>query len=182
MMKQPEPWQKAEIPGPTRALVISKPEVVVGMIKSAKRPILIVGPESAEQKVGNGKQIDQLIRIAESGRLLVVATSRSVADLVKRDYTPVSWMPAVDIANRLRDPQWTGVEEKGQHDLAIFAGMKYYVEWLLLSGLKHFGGKLKTISLDRFYQPHATWSFPNINQEEWEHNLIAIENGLGRSL
>ncbi len=181
MMKQPESWQTAEIPGPTKALVISKPEVIVGMIKSAKRPVLIVGPESAEQKVGNEKQIDQLIRIAEAGGIPIVATSRTVAEFAKRNYKPVSWMPAVDIANRLRDPEWTGAEEKGQHDLAILTGMKYYVEWLLLSGLKHFGGKLRTISLDRYYQPHANWSFPNISQQEWEQSLIAIQNGLRRS-
>jgi len=181
MIKQPEPWQTAEIPGPTKALVISKPEVVVEMIKGAKRPLLVVGPESAEQAVGDGKQIDLLILIAEAGRIPIVATSRSVADLIKRDYRPASWMPAVDIANRLRDPEWAGADGRGQHDLAIFAGMRYYVEWLLLSGLKHFGGKLKTISLDRFYQPHAGWSFPNISQEEWAHSLVALQSGLRRS-
>lgn len=181
-MSQPEPWQKAETPGPMKALVISKPEVVIGMIKSAKRPLLIVGPESAEREVAGEKEIDQLIRIAKAGRIPVVATSRTVIDFMKRDYEPASWMPAVDIANRLRDAEWTGVKGEGQHDLAIFAGMQYYVLWLLLSGLKHFGGKLKTVSLDRFYQPHANWSFLNLGEKEWEQSLRFIQNGLGRVL
>jgi len=179
VMSHPEPWQKAETPGPMRALVISKPEVVIGMIKRAKRPLLIVGSESAQREVAGEKEIDQLIRIAKAGKIPVAATSRAVVDFEKRNYEPASWLSAVDIANRLRDPEWPGVKGEGQHDLAIFAGMQYYVEWLLLSGLKHFGGKLRTISLDRFYQPHANWSFPNLSPEEWEKNLRAIQNGLG---
>ena len=181
MMSQPEPWQKAEIPGPTKALVISKPEIVVGMIKNAKRPLLVVGPASAERDVAGEKEIDQLIRIAKNGRIPVVATSRAVIDFIMRNYPPFTWMPAVDIANRLRDSEWTGVKGEGQHDLALFAGMQYYVEWLLLSGLKHFSGKLRTVSLGRFYQPHANWSFPNLDEKAWAQNLKAIESGVGRA-
>jgi acetyl-CoA decarbonylase/synthase complex subunit epsilon len=158
-----------------------KPEVVIGIIKAAKRPVLIVGQRSAEWRVGNEKQIDHLIRIAEATNMPMVATSGTAGELVKRNYKPTLSMSAVDIANRLIDTEWTGADGKGQHDLAIIAGMEYYFEWLLLSGLKHFGGKLKTISLDRFYQPHANWSFPNISQEEWERSLRVIQDGFRRS-
>ena len=44
-----EPWQTAEIPGPKKALVITKPEVVAAMIKRAKHPVLVVGHKAAEQ-------------------------------------------------------------------------------------------------------------------------------------
>jgi acetyl-CoA decarbonylase/synthase complex subunit epsilon len=37
-----EPWQTAEIAGPKKALLILKPEVVVAMVKKAKRPLLMV--------------------------------------------------------------------------------------------------------------------------------------------
>jgi len=47
-MAAAEPWQTAEIPGPKKALVITKPEVVAAMIKRAKHPILIVGHKAAE--------------------------------------------------------------------------------------------------------------------------------------
>jgi len=181
MMSQPEPWQKAEIPGPTKALAISKPEIVVGMIKNAKRPLLIVGPVSAEREAGGEKEIDRLIRIAKNGRMPVVATSGTLIDFLKRNYEPFSWMPAVDIANRLRDADWKGVKGEGQHDLAIFAGMQYYVEWLLLSGLKHFSRGLRTVSLGRYYQPHANWSFLNLDENAWGQSLKVIENGLGRA-
>ena len=88
-------------------------------------------------------------------------------------------MPAVDIANRLSDSEWKGLDGKGQYDLALFVGLPYYMEWLILSGLKHFSPNLKTISLDLHYQPHASWSFPNLSVEEYEKSLEVIVKELG---
>ena len=86
----------------------------------------------------------------------------------------------MDIGNRLKDLEWNGVDGEGQHDLALFMGMPYYMEWLILSGLKHFACEdLMTISVDRFYQPHAAWSFPNMTIEEWTKNLEEIVSMLG---
>ena len=96
-------------------------------------------------------------------------------EFVERGFQPEGWMPVVDIANRLRDPEWRGLDSKGQYDLALFVGIQYYMVWVILSGLKHFSSRLKTISLDRFYQPHASWSFPNISPDEWKENLKMIE-------
>jgi CO dehydrogenase/acetyl-CoA synthase epsilon subunit len=28
-----------------------------------------------------------------------------------------------------------------------------------------------------YYQPHASWSFPNLSQDEWEKNLKVIIEG-----
>lgn len=80
-------------------------------------------------------------------------------------------MSAMDIGNRLVDPEWQGIDGKGPHDLALFVGLPYYMESLILSGLKHFAPSLKTITLDNLYHAHASWSFPNANSEEWAKNL-----------
>jgi acetyl-CoA decarbonylase/synthase complex subunit epsilon len=87
-------------------------------------------------------------------------------------------MPAVDIANRLVDPAWKGLDGHGQYDLAIFTGIPYYLEWLLLSGLKHFAPSLKTISMDRFYHPQASWSFGNVSLKDWNSYLQTIATQL----
>src|SRR3989337_2024992 len=109
-MATAEPWQKAEIAGPTKALVITKPEVVVAMIKKAKRPLLIVGHEAAEIEIGDKKLLDH----------------------------------------------------------AIYMGMTYYFENILFSSLKHYSQNLKTISLDRYYHPNASWAFPNLPEKDWD--------------
>jgi len=96
-----EPWQTAEIPGPTKALVITKPEVVVAMVKKAKRPILIVGHEAVESDLGEEKLIDYIIRLAKTAKIPVVATAHIVGEFVKRGYSHAAEMPAVDVTNRL---------------------------------------------------------------------------------
>lgn len=177
--KSTEPWQTAEIPGPKKALVITKPEVVSSLIRRAKNPILIVGHEAVEVQLKNEKLIDYMIRIAENAKIHVVATAHMQGEFFKRCFHVDAWMPAVDIANRLKDSEWKGLDGKGSYDLALFVGLPYYMEWLILSGLKHFSSGLKTVSLGMHYQPHASWSFPNLSVEEWRKNLQVIVEELG---
>jgi acetyl-CoA decarbonylase/synthase complex subunit epsilon len=184
-MGMAEPWQRAMVGGTKRALVVTKPEIVVAMARRSKRRLMVVGHKIVEEDLGSEKPIDYMIRIAKAGRIPVVATAHTVREFIKRDFQPDAWMPAVDIANRLRDPTWEGLDGNGQYDLAFFTGIPYYMEWLILSGLKqmkpeeNFSSSLKTVSLDRFYQPHATWSFPNISPERWQKNLNIIVTKLG---
>ena len=135
-MKSAEPWQTAEIAGPKKALVITKPEIIAAMVKRAKRPILIVGHKAAEIKLGDESLIDYLIRLSKTANIPIVATAHVVKEFVERGFQPDSWMPIVDIANRLRDPEWMGLDGEGQYDLALFVGIQYYMEWIILSSLK----------------------------------------------
>jgi acetyl-CoA decarbonylase/synthase complex subunit epsilon len=98
---------------------------------------------------------------------------------LKRGYRPASWMPAVDIANRLSDADWSGLDGKGQYDLALFVGLPYYMEWTILSGLKNSTSNLKTITLDNVYQPNASWSFPNMSRKDWTKDLGTIMEKTG---
>jgi len=148
------------------------------MVKRARRPILVVGHEAAETEVGKEKLIDYMIRLAKTMDIPVVATAHIVKEFAGRGFQPATWMPVMDISNRLRDSGWKGLDGQGPYDLALFVGIPYYMEWLILSGLKSFSSGLKTVSLDRFYQPHASWSFPNISLEEWKKSLDTIENKL----
>jgi len=179
MSVKAEPWQTAEIAGPKKALLILKPEVVVAMVKRAKRPILIVGHHAAEDYSDDVKMIDYAIRMSKTARIPVVATAHTVSEFIKRGFTSTTCMPAMDIGNRLTDSQWKGLDGKGPYDLALFMGLPYYMEFVILAGLKHFSTNLKTISLDRFYDPHATWSFPNLSVKHWNESFEIIVNKLG---
>jgi len=169
-----EPWQTAEIPGPKKALVMTKPEIVVAMIRRAKRPLLIVGHRTVEIDLGEEKLIDYLIRFAKKTNIPVVVTAHIVGEFLKRGFKPAAYMPAVNIGSRLVDSQWKGLDGEGQYDLVLVVGMQYYFEWLILSGLKHYAPYLKVITLDNVYQPHASWSFPNLSKEKWRENLKVI--------
>jgi len=174
-----EPWQKAEIAGPKKALLISKPEVVVAIVKRAKRPILIVGHLAAEDYSDDVKMIDYAIRMSKIAGIPVVATAHTVREFIKRDFHSAAYMHAMDIGNRLNDPEWKGLDRKGPYDLALFMGLPYYMEFVILAGLKSFATNLKTISLDRFYDPHATWSFPNLSVQDWNKSFEIILSKLG---
>jgi acetyl-CoA decarbonylase/synthase complex subunit epsilon len=169
-----EPWQRAEMPGPKRSLVFAKPEVVVTMVKTAKRPILIVGHETLENGLGEEKIIDYVIQMAETAGMPVIATAHIFGEFVKRGFKPAAWMSLMDITNRLQDPEWKGLDGMGQYDLALFMGFPYYMQWVILSSLKHASPDLKTVNLDRFYHPHATCSFPNSSLEYWIKCLKVI--------
>ncbi|UCG45317.1 MAG: CO dehydrogenase/acetyl-CoA synthase complex subunit epsilon [Candidatus Bathyarchaeota archaeon] len=179
MSAKAEPWQKAEIAGPKKALLIMKPEVVVAMVKRAKRPLLIVGHQAAEEYSDEVKMIDYAIRLSKTGGIPLVATAHMIREFTKRGFQPTSWMSAMDIGSRLRDPEWKGIDGAGPHDLAMFMGLPYYMDFVIMAGLKHFSENLKTISLNRFYNPHASWSFPNLSAKDWNDGFEVIIKKLG---
>jgi acetyl-CoA decarbonylase/synthase complex subunit epsilon len=149
------------------------------MMKRAKRPILVVSHLAAEEYSKSVKMIDYAIRIGETTGIPIIATASVTNEFLKRDFKPTGWMSAMDIGNRLKDPEWNGLDGKGPYDLALFMGLPYYMEFVILAGLKHFAATLKTISLDRFYNPHASWSFPNLSVKDWNESLETILSKLG---
>jgi len=166
-----EPWQCAEVAATKKANPITKPEVAVAMIKKAARPILIVGSNATERWMEGKQLIEYLIGLAKASKVPVVATAHMVGEFLKRGYEQAAFMSAMDIGNRLVDPEWQGIDGKGPHDMALFVGIPYYMEALILSGLKHFAPNLKTVTLDNLYHPHASWSFPNATLEDSANNL-----------
>ena len=169
-----EPWQRAEIPGPKKAMIISKPEVVSAMVKRADRVLLVVGSEVLDVKTKDGDLIDSAIRLGRTGRVQVAATGHLIGEFIKRGFREAFSIPLFNLGDRLRDPEWRGLDGEGPYGLVPILGFTYYYEWLLLSGLKHFASHLRTISLGRFYQPNASWSFPNTLPEEWMGYLDKI--------
>jgi acetyl-CoA decarbonylase/synthase complex subunit epsilon len=166
-----EPWQCAEVAATKKANPIRKPEVAVALIKRAARPILVVGSNATERVIEGRLLIDYLIDFAQASKVPVVATAHMVGEFLKRGFEPAGFMSAMDIGNRLVDSEWQGIDSKGPHDLVLIVGLPYYMEALILSGLKHFAPKLKTLTLDNVHHPHASWSFPNAGVKDWAENL-----------
>jgi acetyl-CoA decarbonylase/synthase complex subunit epsilon len=166
-----EPWQCAEVSATKKAMAITKPEVAVSLIKRATRPLLVVGSNAVERELEGRLLIEYLIDFAKASNVPIVATAHMFGEFLKRGYKPAGFMSAMDIGNRLVDPEWKGIDGKGPHDLAMFIALPYYMEGLILSGLMHFAPKLRTITLDNMYHPHASWSFPNAGIKIFTENL-----------
>ncbi|MEM2897312.1 MAG: CO dehydrogenase/acetyl-CoA synthase complex subunit epsilon [Candidatus Bathyarchaeia archaeon] len=170
-MQKAEPWQKAEISGPIKALPITKPEIMAAMIGRARRPVVLIGNKALEN---DGFGIEFTIRLAKSIKIATVATAHTLSEFKKKGFQPTSWMSFMDIANRLSDPEWKGLDGMGNYDLVLFLGFDYYLQWTVLSSLKHFANHLKTVSIDSFYQPHANWSLVNFKIDEWKKFLSEV--------
>jgi acetyl-CoA decarbonylase/synthase complex subunit epsilon len=169
-----EPWQTAEVSGPKKAIVITKPAMVRAVINHARHPVLIIGNRAASIDIEGKKFVDYLIDLARVHKIPVIATGHVNKSLWDRGFTRATIMPAVEAGQRIADPLWHGIHGKGSCDLALFAGIPYPMEWTLLSGLKHAAPHTKTLSLDNTYQPNATWSFANLSVRDWQENLSAI--------
>ncbi len=173
-MAATEPWQIGEIPGPKKATVIAKPDALDAVIKRSKRPVMVVGHLAAGAPLKDRALIDYLIDLATARGIPIVATGGANRALVDRGYAGATIMTAMEAGQRLADREWKGLDGKGPHDLAIFAGLPYYMEWTILSGLKHFAPHVRTVTLDHYYQPHASFSLGNISPRDWLKTLEAL--------
>ena len=173
-MTNADPWQTAEIAGPKKAAVITKPAMVHAVILRAEHPLLLIGHCAATIDIGERKLVDYLLDLARAQNIPVIATGHVNRALRERGYTSATIMPAVEAGHRIADTGGKGRTGRGRCDLAIIAGLPYPMAWTLLSGLKHFAPQTRTITLDNTYQPNANWSFGNISVKDWQESLEAI--------
>ena len=133
----------------------------------------------AEEYEGDAKMIDYAVRLSRVAEIPIVATAHTIHEFVIRDLHHAIQMSAMDIGNRLQDAEWQGLDGKGHYDLVLFMGLPYYMGFVILSGLKHFAQELTTMCLDRFYNPNASWSFPNLSSKKWYNTFEAIVSKVG---
>ena len=122
MSAKPILGQTAEIAGPKKAFIIPKPEVAASMIRRAKRPLLIVGSNSREIQTKDGDLFDSAIRVLKTGRMTVVATGHLIKEFRDRNAEGVHSMQLMNLGDRLRDPDWEGLDGEGPYDLVVFVG------------------------------------------------------------
>jgi len=168
-----KPWDIANVPGSTTAKILNS-KMAIDLIKGAKRPLLIVGADSMEIEVKGKKLLDYAVKFGK--KMPILATANVIGELLKRGFQPQGSMPLSNIIDRLRDAEWAGLDGKGPYDLVILMGINYQFESQMLSTLKHFAPNTKTISLNRGFQPNASFSFPNLRVENWGEELEKIVN------
>lgn len=166
--------QIAEIAGPKSANIFPNADVAANMISKAKRPLLVIGSDSLTTKTCDGDIIDSAIRAMKNPKLSVVATAHLVGEFRRRGIEGANSMSVFVLGKNLSNSEWEGFDGKGHYDLVIFAGFSYYIEWLLESGLKNFAMKLRTVSLDRTYQPNAQWSLGWMPAPDWQESIDII--------
>ena len=178
MSGQRRTGQVAEIAGPKNANIFPNGKVAAAMISKAKRPLIVVGSKSAELETVDGNLIDSVIRAMKNKKLTVVATAHMIKEFKDRGVEGAHSMSLFVLGKYLSDPDWKGIDGMGSYDLVVFGGFPYYMEWLLESGLKNFAMKLRTVSLDRTYQPNAQWSLGWMPKPDWKETIEIIVSSL----
>jgi len=149
------------------ARLIEDASQYANLIQKAKRPLLVLGPLLSEWSFDGKLLIEYALEIAKTANIPICATDIVKGKMVELGTKPDSVYDAVEIVNHLKDPDWKGVKKEGNHDLVIFFGIRSDLEEQCLSVLKHFAfNHLKTMTLDKYYFPHANYSLPNFRKDE----------------
>ena len=162
------------------ARLIEDASEYANLIQKAKRPLLVFGPLLSEWSLDGKLLIEYALEIAKIANIPICATDIVKGKMVELGTKPDSVYDAVEIVNHLKDPDWKGVRKEGNHDLVIFFGIRSDLEEQCLSVLKHFAfNHLKTMTLDKYYFPHANYSLPNFRKDEqWKAFLESLINDL----
>lgn len=167
-----KPWQPWSI-NPKQGVAMKEPEQLAKLIKKAKRPLIVVGALADKIAVHDGKTLlDLLIELGK--KIPIVATSNISKAFIDKGFDPGTIMTVANITNRLSDPDWKGLDGKGQYDVVVYTGMTIYLELQMLSRLKHYAPWLKTISLERFFIPNASVGLANLKVESWKEGMKAF--------
>jgi len=164
---RPVAWQTGEICGPESAKSLTKAAVLKRDITKAKKPLLVVGSEAVTIKHGKGDMVDYAIALSKAMKMPVIATGGAIKTFLEKGFEGAKSMGAMEVAFRLQDADWLGPSGKGPYDMIMIYGIPYYMEWTLLSAVMNFGTHLTAIALDRHFQPHAKWSFPNMKEKQY---------------
>ena len=161
------------------ARLMEDAEEYASLIQKAKRPLLVLGPRLIEWSLDGKLLLEYALDIAKTINIPICATSQVKAKMVELGVKPDSVYDAVEIVNALKDPDWKGVRKEGNHDLVMFFGIRTDLGEQSLSVLKHFAPHLRTMTLCKFYYPHANYSLPNFRKDEqWKAFLESLIDNL----
>jgi len=171
------PYHRVNIlTGTKAARLIEDAEEYANLIKRAKRPLLVLGARILTMSLDEKLLIEYAIDIAKVANIPICATAHTQKKLIELGVVPDSSYDIIEILNHLKDPEWQGVKKEGNHDLVMFLGLRTDLGEQGLSTLKHFAPHLKTMTLCKYYYPHASYSLPNFRKDsQWKEfidNLI----------
>jgi acetyl-CoA decarbonylase/synthase complex subunit epsilon len=134
-------------------------EVAGKLISKAKRPLLVVGTAALNPEV-----LDRAIKIAKAKNIQIAATGSSMPGFVGKDVN-AKYINVHALGFYLTDPNWPGLDDKGNYDTIIILGFKKYYINQVLSAVKNFSD-VKSISIGKDYVQNATMSFGNLSKED----------------
>jgi CO dehydrogenase/acetyl-CoA synthase complex epsilon subunit len=173
------PYQKALIPGPDTGVAVSDPVAMANIIKGSKKILVLIGADAINEKIGDKFQADLLLDLGKKMNATIIATGATLKHFVSsKKADGIINMPLINVVDRLKDPKWINLDGKGEkYDLIVFGGFLIYYLSQMLSTLRNFTS-YRTVCLDRYHQPNARFSLPNLEKNEWIKYLEEISSKL----
>jgi acetyl-CoA decarbonylase/synthase complex subunit epsilon len=173
------PYHRVNVLSGTKAArIIEDPVEYAHLIKRASRPLLVIGLDTLRVNIEGKQLIEYAAEIAKAVNIPVCATANTQKRLRELSIEPASTYDIIEIINHLKDPAWKGVKKEGNHDLVLFLGIRSDLSTQGLSTLKNFARHLKTMTLCRYYFPHASYSLPNLKEAKWKEFLESMITNL----
>lgn len=161
--------------GTKSGIAIDSAQDYADLIRRAKRPLLVVGHLLLASLPDGKLLLEYALDIAKAAGIPICATAQTRGKIVELGVQPDCVYDVVEIINALKDPDWKGVKKEGNHDLVIFFGIRADLGNQGLSTLKHFAPHLKTMTLCKYYFPHANYSLPNFKKDtDWREFLESL--------
>ena len=88
--------------------MITDPRIVASLIKRGSKPILVVGGEADEAVVNYAIELSKAIGMP------IAATPSTLKAFAERGFKEAHPFSAVEIGERLRDPDWEGLDGSGR--------------------------------------------------------------------
>jgi len=172
-MSKATAWESTEVRGPKLAFSLT-PENCGRMLKRAKRLLIVVGGGALDMKSDGIDVPDFTVTLAKTLNGTIAISPGVYKAYQKYSNVKIINIGLEDLVNRLKESDWNGFDDGGAYDMVVFIGGLYYFQSMMLSTLKHFAPKVKTISIDRFYHPNAEFSLENLSIEKWREGLDSI--------
>jgi CO dehydrogenase/acetyl-CoA synthase complex epsilon subunit len=166
MIKRPIPWRPTARTGPKQGVAASA-RTIKRIIEEADNPILVAGP-----KVRHDEALFELVAaLSQKGRIPIIATGGSIKAFSEKK-VDAEQMSLLHLVNLLMDEDWK-IDDKNV-DVAVFIGTEYAIANNVFSTLKNWG-EVKTISVSPHYQPNASVSFSNLNDEVFRESIEVLK-------
>ncbi len=162
------PWQIANVPGHVVAKKLTTDKLIEILKDSAHTLLIVAKLEDYELEIAKSF----INKIKEKGGTIVftpIANKTFLEDGIKPDLI----LGLTEVTSKL-SRGWREVKGKEPFDLLIYFGGYYYQQSQMLSAIKHYATDLKKISLNRYHQPNADYSFANPREERWIKEMQTV--------
>ena len=168
------PWQTPNTPGGPMAREL-KPKTLARLLK--KNAVVFVGAKLGTDSP-EGEWLRNMVKLFRQKKIPIFATPLGAKHLREMGIVPAREFAIHDFTKRISDKRWDilGIEV----ETVVFAGIVYYLQSQGLAAIKHNALDVKSISLDPYCSPNATYSSPSVPKRNLEdfysETIAAIES------